>query len=152
MYRYAKGNADTMGWIPGADAWVKLNEELVVLGETHTADVTAASLIKGVGTERYMHEALTAAPAASPEVDRALRKREKGEHKRKFGKVSAANRSEAFFPKIKRGFADLTAACSPTGQISWQNGRPWRPQYVLLRLVLVYARVSARLAMRSSLL
>jgi hypothetical protein len=139
MYRYAKGNTDTMGWVPARNAWVKLNDELVVLGETHTADLTAASVIKAVGTERYMHESLTEAPEASPDVSRALRTREKGEHKRKFGKVSAANRSEDFFPKIKRGFADLGVVCNAKGEIRWQDRKPWRPQYVLLRLVLLYA-------------
>jgi hypothetical protein len=89
---------------------------------------------------RFMHEMLTAPPTGAPKVTKAIKKREKT-FKPKYGKApTPASRSEDFYPKHKRGLADLTASYKAASQtISWQGGKPWPPQYVLLRMAILLA-------------
>lgn len=113
FYSFAKGEINTMGYLNKKSSWVRLPDELLVLGETHT-ETTLLDIVKATGTDKFKYEAYTAAPENSPQTAAAMES-QKGDKNVKGGlaRDNATNHdAEDFFPKIIRGLQGIAIADS----------------------------------------
>lgn len=112
LYGYARRTTDRIGYVPSAEAWVRLPNELTVMGEEHSADPNVSHIVTAVGTNRFMHEAFTAKPENLTEADEvvaALDARAES-HNPRFGVAQggqARHYAEDFYPKVMRGLTGI---------------------------------------------
>jgi len=62
LYEYAEEKTETIGYVEKEQAWIRINDnELLVLGEHH-AKTTLPDVVRAVGTKRWMHERYSELP------------------------------------------------------------------------------------------
>lgn len=113
MSQYAANTTEKIGFVEKTGTWIRIPDELTVIGEKHTA-TTLHDVVKAVGTDKFMHEGYTEHPAEAadnPELLAAMRQRDAiGDAK--FGGVGSgsgtkSHYAESFYPKIIRGLQGL---------------------------------------------
>src|SRR5258707_889485 len=69
LYEYAEEKTETIGYVEKEQAWIRINDnELLVLGEHH-AKTTLPDVVRAVGTKRWMHDSKGSDPAFVPADD-----------------------------------------------------------------------------------
>src|SRR5258708_38118646 len=62
LYEYAEEKTETIGYVEKEQAWIRINDnELLVLGEHH-AKTTLPDVVRAVGTKRWMPERYSELP------------------------------------------------------------------------------------------
>ncbi|MDR6554969.1 hypothetical protein [Paenibacillus qinlingensis] len=113
MSQYAAKTTEKIGYVEKTDTWIRIPDELTVIGEVHT-ETTLEDVVKAVGTDKFMHEAYTERPAEAadnPELEAAITKREV-ERNAKFGGIGTgpgakSHYAESFYPKVIRGLQGI---------------------------------------------
>ncbi|NQX65970.1 hypothetical protein HQN90_07505 [Paenibacillus alba] len=114
MSQYAGDTTEKIGYVEKTNTWIRLPDELTVIGEKHTA-TTLHEVVKAVGTDKFMYEGYTEHPAEAadnPELKATMRQRD-AVGDAKFGGVGSgpgtkSHYAESFYPKIIRGLQGLT--------------------------------------------
>ncbi|MBA2942510.1 hypothetical protein HZF08_29990 [Paenibacillus sp. CGMCC 1.16610] len=113
MSQYAANTTEKIGYVEKTSTWIRIPNELTVIGEKHTA-TTLHDVVKAVGTDKFMYEGYTEHPAEAddnPELQANMRQRDAiGDAK--FGGVGTgpgtkSHYAESFYPKIIRGMQGL---------------------------------------------
>ncbi|OPH56951.1 hypothetical protein BC351_26425 [Paenibacillus ferrarius] len=113
MSQYAANTTEKIGYVEKTNTWIRLPDELMVIGEKHTA-TTLHEVVKAVGTDKFMYEGYTEHPAEAadnPELKATMRQRD-AVGDAKFGGVGSgpgtkSHYAESFYPKIIRGLQGL---------------------------------------------
>ncbi|UKS29577.1 hypothetical protein LOZ80_11825 [Paenibacillus sp. HWE-109] len=113
MSQYAANTTEKIGYVEKTNTWIRIPDELTVIGEKHTA-TTLHDVVKAVGTDKFMYEGYTEHPAEAadnPELKATMRQSDAiGDAK--FGGVGSnpgakSHYAESFYPKIIRGLQGI---------------------------------------------
>ncbi|MGG1518712.1 hypothetical protein ABE504_25055 [Paenibacillus oryzisoli] len=116
MSEYAANTTEKIGYVDKTDAWIRIPDELTVIGEIHT-ETTLHDVVKAVGTDKFMYEGYTEHPAEAadnPELESAMSQRDAVGHA-KFGGIGTgpgakSHYAESFYPKVIRGLQGLNVS------------------------------------------
>jgi hypothetical protein len=112
LYQYANQETDRIGYVESAKTWVRLPDELTVMGENHEKTPNVSHVVTATGTSRFMHEAYTERPddMGGAEEVAALQDERSESFNPKFGvkpKGQGKHYAEDFYPKIMRGLSGI---------------------------------------------
>ncbi|WP_334908639.1 eCIS core domain-containing protein [Nostoc sp.] len=114
LYKFAKDKTEKIGFVEKEKAWIRLENQLIVLGENHRR-TTLTDIVNAVHTKKFMYEAYVEfPPEKNSEIEKIITEREKTFNK-KMNLVDDnrnSHKAEDFYPKALRilyGFKSIDA-------------------------------------------